>query len=110
MSCGNSPPVHSGPIDLGEGAELDEYGAHVGPIPITVFGFDEVVQVLKDNETYSSSVYEGIMGLVMGKTILQMDEPEHRMSRALVSVELPLQGARALGRRTGRRRGQRSGR
>jgi cytochrome P450 len=77
--------VHSGPIDLGEGAELDEYGAHEGPIPITVFGFDEVVQVLKDNETFSSSVYEGIMGLVMGKTILQMDEPEHRVARALVS-------------------------
>jgi cytochrome P450 len=43
------------------------------------------VQVLRDNETYSSSVYEGIMGLVMGRTILQMDEPEHRIARALVS-------------------------
>ncbi len=41
--------------------------------------------MLRDNDTYSSSVYEGIMGLVMGKTILQMDEPEHRLHRALVS-------------------------
>ena len=52
---------------------------------MTVFGFDEAVQVLRDNETFSSTVYEGIMGAVMGRTILQMDEPEHRLHRALVS-------------------------
>ncbi|HVA09012.1 MAG TPA: cytochrome P450 [Acidimicrobiales bacterium] len=75
-------PVHAGPIDLGEGAALTD---PTRPIPVTVFGFDEVVQVLRDNETYSSSVYEGVMGMVMGRTILQMDEPEHRVSRALVS-------------------------
>ena len=51
---------------------------------MTVFGFDESVQVLRDNETFSSTVYEGIMGAVMGRTILQMDEPEHRVHRALV--------------------------
>ena len=50
-----------------------------------MFGFDEAVQVLRDNETFSSTVYEGIMGAVMGRTILQMDEPEHRLHRALVS-------------------------
>ena len=55
------------------------------PAPVTVFGFDEVVSVLRDNETYSSSVYEGVMGMVMGRTILQMDEPEHRSVRALVA-------------------------
>ena len=41
--------------------------------------------MLRDNETFSSSVYEGVMGTVMGRTILQMDEPEHRTSRALVA-------------------------
>jgi cytochrome P450 len=75
-------PVHTGPIDLGEGAEIADPNR---PSPVTVFGFDEVVQVLRDNETYSSIVYEGIMGMVMGRTILQMDEPEHRMARALVA-------------------------
>ena len=75
-------PVHLGPVDLGDGiSDVDP----TRPPPVTVFGFDEAVQVLRDNETYSSSVYEGIMGLVMGKTILQMDEPEHRLHRALVS-------------------------
>jgi cytochrome P450 len=75
-------PVHTGAIDLGEGAEFTDPNI---PQPVTVFGFDEVVQVLRDNETYSSSVYESVMGLVMGRTILQMDEPEHRTVRALVA-------------------------
>jgi cytochrome P450 len=75
-------PVHTGPIDLGEGAEIADPSR---PVPVTVFGFDEVVQVLRDSETFSSSVYEGVMGMVMGRTILQMDEPEHRGARALVA-------------------------
>jgi cytochrome P450 len=75
--------VHSGPVDLGDG--LNPADPHKPP-PITVFGFDEVVQVLRDNETYSSGIYESVMGEVMGRTILQMDEPEHRISRALVST------------------------
>jgi cytochrome P450 len=75
-------PVHTGPIDLGEGADIVEPGK---PPPVTVFGFDEVVQVLRDHETYSSAVYEDVVGMVMGRTILQMDEPEHRVIRALVA-------------------------
>ena len=75
-------PVHSGPIDLGDGAPPVDPSR---PAPITVLGFDEVVQVLRDHETYSSGVYEGVMGEVMGRTILQMDEPEHRIARAMVS-------------------------
>jgi len=75
-------PVHTGPIDLGEGAEVAD---PTKPPPVTVFGFDEVVQVLRDNETYSNAVYEDVIGMVMGRTILQMDEPEHRNVRALVA-------------------------
>jgi cytochrome P450 len=75
-------PVHTGPIDVGEGEEI---GDPTKPPPVTVFGFDEVVQVLRDNETYSSAVYEDVVGMVMGRTILQMDEPEHRLIRALVA-------------------------
>jgi cytochrome P450 len=75
--------VHTGPIDLGDGAAPADPDR---PAPVTVFGFDEVSLVLRDNETYSSCVYEGIMGHVMGRTILQMDEPEHRVARALVSA------------------------
>jgi cytochrome P450 len=75
-------PVHVGPIDLGEGEEPADPDK---PAPVTVFGFDEVVQVLRDSETYSSTIYEEIMGMVMGRTILQMDEPEHRTIRTLVA-------------------------
>ncbi len=75
-------PVHTGPIDMGEGADPADPSK---PPPVTVFGFDEVVQVLRDNETYSSVVYAEVMGIVMGRTILEMDEPEHRMNRALVA-------------------------
>ncbi len=75
-------PVHTGPIDMGEGADISDPSR---PPPVTVFGFDEVVQVLRDNETYSSNVYTDVMGMVMGRTILEMDEPEHRVHRALVA-------------------------
>jgi cytochrome P450 len=75
-------PVHLGPIDLGDGADAPDPNR---PLPATVFGFDEVCQVLRDPDTYSSTVYEGVMGAVMGRTILQMDEPDHRIHRALVS-------------------------
>ncbi len=74
-------PVHVGPVDLGTGPE-----EHYGDVPpVTVFGFDECVQVLRDNETFSSTIYESVVGGVMGRTILQMDEPEHRVQRALVA-------------------------
>ena len=76
-------PVHTGPIDLGDGEEV--YHDPTKPPPVTVFGFEEVVQVLRDNETYSSVVYEDVMGIVMGRTILQMDEPEHKKVRDLVA-------------------------
>ena len=75
-------PVHSGPVDLGEGAESADPSK---PAPITVLGYDEVVAVLRDSETYSSTIYEEVMGMVMGRTILQMDEPEHRSIRTLVA-------------------------
>ncbi len=75
-------PVHIGPIDVGEGAAVAD---PTKPPPVTVFGFDEVVHVLRDNDTYSSAVYADVTEVVMGRTILQMDEPEHRIIRALVA-------------------------
>ncbi|HUE07197.1 MAG TPA: cytochrome P450 [Acidimicrobiales bacterium] len=76
-------PVHTGPIDLGEEEDINPDPSK--PPPVTVFGFEEVVQVLRDNETYSSVVYADVMGIVMGRTILEMDEPEHKKIRDLVA-------------------------
>src|SRR4051794_17454079 len=53
-----------------------------------VYGFDDVAQVLRDSETFSSGqIIKLIMGDVMGEHImLGMDPPEHPRYRALVST------------------------
>ncbi len=60
---------------------LDMPGA--GPM-YTVFSYRGVEQVLRDHETFSSAGYANSMGLVMGHTILEMDEPEHGRYRRLI--------------------------
>jgi cytochrome P450 len=45
---------------------------------------DTVSHVLRDGETFSSAGYAETMGIVMGRTILQMDEPEHSRYRGLI--------------------------
>lgn len=62
---------------------------------VTVLGYDECHTVLTDSENFSSSIYEHIMGPVMGKTLLEQEGEEHRASRALVS---PLFRAKLLER------------
>jgi cytochrome P450 len=49
-----------------------------------VLSYDAVSQVLRDGKTFSSSGYGQSMGLVMGHTILEMDEPEHSRYRSLI--------------------------
>jgi cytochrome P450 len=63
----------------GTGAFLDQIEHSV-----VVFGFDEVQEVLRDGDTYSSKLYEHLMGPLMGHSILEMDEPEHHRYRALI--------------------------
>ena len=54
------------------------------PTPrFAVLRYDDCARVLRDNTTFSSRVYEKLMGPVMGHTILEMDEPEHRRFRSL---------------------------
>lgn len=50
----------------------------------TVLSYRGVEQVLRDHETFSSSGYAASMGVVMGHTILEMDEPEHHRYRSLI--------------------------
>jgi cytochrome P450 len=52
---------------------------------VTVLGYDECQTVLTHPDTFSSSIYELIMGPVMGRTLLEVEGAEHRASRALVS-------------------------
>jgi cytochrome P450 len=50
----------------------------------TAFSYEAVQRVLREHETFSSSGYADSMGLVMGHTILEMDEPEHHEYRGLI--------------------------
>jgi cytochrome P450 len=50
----------------------------------TAVGYDAVMQVLRDGETFSSSGYAASMGELLGHSILEMDEPEHHRYRGLV--------------------------
>ncbi len=63
---------------------VDENFQNVDPA-FSVLGHDEVVAVLRDNETYSSTFLAEIMGPMLGRTMIAMDEPEHRAHRALVA-------------------------
>jgi cytochrome P450 len=51
-----------------------------------VYRHEEVAQMLRDNETFSSAIIIDAFGDVLGKHVmLGMDEPEHGRHRALVS-------------------------
>jgi cytochrome P450 len=51
----------------------------------TAVSHDAVSEVLRDGERFSSKGYAASMGIVMGHTILEMDEPEHSGYRGLIS-------------------------
>jgi cytochrome P450 len=62
-----------------------------------VYRYEDVAEVLRDNETYSSSIILAFFGDALGKHVmLGMDEPAHRRHRALVSAAFT---QRALARR-----------
>jgi cytochrome P450 len=50
----------------------------------TVMSYDAVHQVLRGGDTISSAGYGQSMGLVMGHSILEMDDPEHKDYRGLI--------------------------
>ena len=77
-------PVHQGSVAdrLGRSSMAD---LMAGERPIVnVFSYDGVEAVLRDGALFSSSGYAESMGLVMGHTILEMDEPEHGQYRRLI--------------------------
>ena len=51
----------------------------------SVLGYDEVIEVLRDHETYSSEVLAEIMAPVLDGALIAMNEPEHRAHRALIA-------------------------
>ena len=78
-------PVHKGTagqlfgVPAIDQAAFSETGAYY-----TACSYAAVAQVLLDGETFSSAGYGKTMGLVMGHSILEMDEPEHHRYRSLL--------------------------
>jgi cytochrome P450 len=78
-------PVHQGTagqlfgIPTIDQAVFSESGSYY-----TACSYAAVAQVLLDGETFSSAGYGKTMGLVMGHSILEMDEPEHHRYRSLL--------------------------
>ena len=79
----DSPVLH---VELGTGSRY-RHDQKAPPITslFTVTSHELAQQVLTDNVRFSSAGYEMTMGQVMGRTILQMDPPEHLRHRALVA-------------------------
>jgi cytochrome P450 len=48
--------------------------------------YDDAVRILKDDRLFSSHANARGIGMVMGRTIIEMDGPEHRLHRSLVSM------------------------
>jgi cytochrome P450 len=58
--------------------------AGMGP-GFDVYRYEDCARVLRDPQTFSSSHYAAITDQLFGRTILSMDDPEHKRYRDLVS-------------------------
>jgi cytochrome P450 len=69
-------PVHAGLPEMGVPPAAE------GESPLfTVYSYEAVSALLADSETFSSSAYGDVIGVVIGRTLLEMDEPDHRAYR-----------------------------
>ncbi|MCA9513188.1 MAG: cytochrome P450 [Myxococcales bacterium] len=76
------PIVEVDPAIAGPMAAVAGAGA---PAFLEAVTYEAVQEVLRDGERFSSAAYGKTMGLVMGHSILEMDEPEHQRHRALLA-------------------------
>ena len=79
-----TPVLH---IELGGGPgryRHDEKAPRITEL-FTVSSYELAQQVLTDHERFSSAATAMTVGPVMGRTILEMDPPEHQRHRALVA-------------------------
>jgi cytochrome P450 len=72
-------------FSLAPDSEFDTVGPSGPEDWVSVFGYDEVREVLRDGETFSSQILDEIMGPVVGRTLVALDEPDHSSHRALVA-------------------------
>ena len=72
-------------VHYGQGGSRLDPKAPRPPSLFTVTSYELAEQVLTDNERFSSGGYATTIGQVMGRSIIQMDPPEHQRQRALVA-------------------------
>ncbi|OBF11269.1 cytochrome P450 [Mycobacterium sp. ACS4331] len=58
------------------------------PPVFSVYSFDAAKQALLDTATFSSIAWHDMIGKVMGRTVIEMDPPEHREYRSLLQPSL----------------------
>jgi cytochrome P450 len=81
-------PVHQGsPPDL-FGVDGPETILFPDKEQVSVLTFEAVERVFKDSETFSASWYERSLRDTVGRTILEMDPPEHGAYRQLIQHAL----------------------
>ena len=71
--------MHVGVPDLGITEQIEGQ-----PPQFTAYSYDAVRTVFGDPTTFSSAGYSAIMGAVLGRTILEMDPPEHGAYRSIL--------------------------
>jgi cytochrome P450 len=80
-------PVHQGTIPEHLGI-ADARGTHPDGLDFSAYDWATVDEILRDNESFSNASYAPTLEPFIGRTILQMDEPEHRRYRGLAQPGL----------------------
>jgi cytochrome P450 len=80
-----SGPVHEGAISLSfDMSEMPDSLTGGDRRQFSCYDWESVDTVLRDAKTYSSEWYQQSLGMVIGRSMIQMGGTEHRRSRALV--------------------------
>lgn len=80
-------PVYEGDILVDEWASssIATVAAEAaGQSVVSVFGYEDVVSILKDTSVFSSEVYLPTLGQLQGRSFMMMDSPDHGKYRGLV--------------------------
>ena len=80
----NECPVHRGSVSGIFGVVGPDNYLTPDDRQVSVFAWDEVDEGFRDSETYSNSYYVPSLRAVIGRTILEMDPPEHQRYRSLL--------------------------
>ena len=85
-----SRPAHVVPVEVpGLARRAEAFGSLGGTGSgelnvVTALSYDAVHEILRDGRRFSSSAYAGLIGDLMGRTIIEMDGPDHHAYRGLL--------------------------